>query len=147
MEIREARIGDAEAIADFNARMAMETEKIELAPEVVLAGVKAVFDDASRGRFFVAEMEGKVVGQLLITHEWSDWRNGDIWWIQSVYVHADFRRHGVFRELYAYVREEARTAGARGLRLYVEMDNQRAQKTYESLGMGLTHYLVMEEMI
>jgi ribosomal protein S18 acetylase RimI-like enzyme len=82
----------------------------------------------------------------MITHEWSDWRNGDVWWIQSVYVHPDFRRRGLFRTLYQYVTERAKERGAVGIRLYVEKENANAQRTYASLGMGETHYLVMEEM-
>src|SRR5689334_14458476 len=98
--IRDARAEDTLIIAVYNVAMAIETEKIRLDPEVVRRGVRAVLEDESKGRYFVAEANGKVAGQLLITHEWSDWRDGDIWWIMSVYVHPDYRRRGVFRALY-----------------------------------------------
>ena len=144
--IRDAQLVDAPTIADFNIAMALESENLRLDPPTVLAGVRAVFADPARGRYFLATIDAKIVGQLLITHEWSDWRNGDIWWIESVYVHPDHRRCGVFRTLYSQVRSIAQEEGARGLRLYVERENHRAQNTYKSLGMDLTHYLVMEEM-
>jgi ribosomal protein S18 acetylase RimI-like enzyme len=146
IQIRDAHAEDASIIAEYNAEMAIETENIRLDPEVVRRGVRAVFADESRGRYFVAAVDGKVAGQLLITHEWSDWRDGDIWWIMSVYVHPTYRRRGVFRALYDHVRLMAKEAGARGLRLYVEKENQAGQATYKNLGMDLTHYLVMEEM-
>jgi ribosomal protein S18 acetylase RimI-like enzyme len=126
--------------------MAMETEKLALDAKVIGPGVRAIFDDPAKGAYFVAEVERRVAGCLMITHEWSDWRNGDIWWIQSVYVHADFRRRGVFSALYRHVQREARAAGAVGIRLYMEEDNSAAQATYERLGMQLTHYRVLEEM-
>src|SRR5438552_17781987 len=106
--IRDANRADAQSIADFNIRMALETEKLRLDGATVLQGVGAVFAEPSRGQYFVAEIDGKVVGQLLVTHEWSDWRNGDIWWIESVYVHDDHRRAGVVRCLYDDVRSIAR---------------------------------------
>src|SRR6185503_21314109 len=145
-QIRRATRDDAAIIADFNIRMAMETEKLALDPKVIGPGVAAIFEDEAKGKYFVAEIGGKVAGCLLITHEWSDWRNGDIWWIQSVYVHADFRRRGVFSALYRHVESEARAAGAVGIRLYMEHDNATAQATYERMGMHLTHYRVLEEM-
>src|SRR5947207_13742177 len=138
IHIRSARPDDASIIADFNICMAMETEKLALDPSTIFAGVRAILADASRGEYFVAEIGGSVVGCLMITHEWSDWRNGDIWWIQSVYVHADFRRGGVFTALYRHVEREARAAGAVGIRLYMEEENAAAQATYEKVGMKLT---------
>jgi|SRR6266568_2738052 len=146
LHIRSATPDDASIIADFNIRMAMETEKLALDPSTIFAGVRAVFLDPSRGQYFVAEVGGDVVGCLMITHEWSDWRNGDIWWIQSVYVHADFRRKGVFSALYRHVEHVASAAGAVGLRLYMEEENAVAQATYERMGMRVTHYRVLEEM-
>ena len=146
IRVRSATRADAATIADFNIRMAMETEKLVLDPNVIGPGVLAIFDDASKGQYFVAEIAGRVAGCLMITHEWSDWRNGDIWWIQSVYVHADFRRRGVFTALYRHVAREARSAGAVGIRLYMEEENASAQATYERLGMHLTRYRVLEEM-
>src|SRR5258706_7988212 len=112
VHIRSATADDASIIADFNIRMAMETEKLAVDPSSIFPGVRAVLVDPSRGQYFVAEIEGKVAGCLSITHEWSDWRNGDIWWIQSVYVHEDFRREGVFSALYRHVQKVARAAGA-----------------------------------
>ena len=146
LHIRSATPDDASIIADFNIRMAIETEKLALDPSIIFPGVRAVFVDPSRGQYFVAEIRGSVVGCLMITHEWSDWRNGDIWWIQSVYVHADFRRKGVFGALYRHVEQVARAAGAVGLRLYMEEENASAQATYERMGMRLTHYRVLEEI-
>jgi ribosomal protein S18 acetylase RimI-like enzyme len=144
--IRAGRAEDAEAIAEFNARLARETESIELDRATVLAGVRAALADASKGRYFVAEQGGAVVGQLMLTREWSDWRNGDLWWIMSVYVDAAFRGRGVFKALYGHVEQRARQEGAVGLRLYVEKENAAAQRTYAKLGMSLTHYLIMEQM-
>jgi len=146
IHIRSASADDASIIADFNIRMAMETEKLALDPGTIFPGVRAVFAEASRGQYFVAEIGGAVAGCLLITHEWSDWRNGDIWWIQSLYVQEDHRRKGVFSALYRHAQKAARAAGAVGLRLYMEEENAAAQATYERMGMRLTHYRVLEEM-
>jgi GNAT superfamily N-acetyltransferase len=146
MKVRTAQPSDAKTIADFNARMALETEDLALDAEVVFAGVEAALRDSSKAIYFVAEDDDRVVGQMMITHEWSDWRNGDLWWIQSVYVHEEYRRRGVFRALYQYARDQAKRAGAVGLRLYVEEHNAPAQQTYQQVGMNLTHYRVMEEL-
>ena len=146
VHIRSATADDASIIAEFNIRMAMETENLALDPSTISPGVRAVFADPSRGQYFVAESDGNVVGCLMITHEWSDWRNGDIWWIQSVYVHEDFRRKGLFSALYQHVQKVAHAAGAVGLRLYMEEENAAAQATYQRMGMRLTHYRVLEEM-
>lgn len=143
--IRDATSNDAATIADFNTRMAMETEGRPLSPELINAGVTAVLNDPAKGRYWVAEIGGEVVGQLLVTFEWSDWRNGVFWWIQSVYVHADHRRAGVFSVLYRHVENLARKSDdICGLRLYVERRNRRAQDTYRALGMKAPGYLVME---
>jgi ribosomal protein S18 acetylase RimI-like enzyme len=144
--IRRGVPSDAAVIADFNSRMAIETENLTLPPEVVGPGVAAALADENKAIYFVAEVDGRVAGQLMITHEWSDWRNGDIWWVQSVYVHPDFRRRGLFRMLYEHARVEAKKAGAIGIRLYVEHNNTVAQGTYRQLGMSMTHYQVMEEI-
>ncbi len=109
-------------------------------------GVDAVLDGRVPGRYWMAEHEGRVVGQLLITYEWSDWRNRQVWWIQSVHVAREARRLGVFRALYAHVRGEAQAAGAGGLRLYVDDTNTRAQAVYAALGMNGGHYRVFEDM-
>jgi len=149
MKIRSAKMTDAAVIADFNSRMAWETEKRTLKPETVRAGVRNLLGDRSKGRYFVAELErnGKtsVAGQLLITYEWSDWRNGNFWWIQSVYVQEEFRGQGVFRALFHHVKKLARARkDVCGLRLYVEKENGPAQRTYERLGMKPTHYKMFE---
>src|SRR5258706_2931489 len=115
LHVRSATLDDASIIADFNIRKAMETESLALDPSIILTGVRALFDDPSRGQYFVAEVGKQVVGCLMITHEWSDWRNGDIWWIQSVYVHPDFRRQGIFSALYCHAANMARVAKAVGL--------------------------------
>jgi ribosomal protein S18 acetylase RimI-like enzyme len=145
VNIRRGTIDDAATIADFNATMARETEALTLDRRTLEAGVSAALSDESKAVYFLAELDGRVVGQLMITQEWSDWRNGPLWWIQSVYVHTEHRRRGVFRALYVHARDEAKRAGAVGVRLYVEENNKVGQATYRSLGMSMTHYRVMEE--
>jgi GNAT superfamily N-acetyltransferase len=147
MEIRKATITDWQAIADFQIAMALETENLNLDPPTVEKGVKAVFADPSKGIYFVAEREGLVIGSLMITFEWSDWRNGNVWWIQSVYVMPGFRRNGVFKKLYGYVKETVtKNDELRGLRLYADKSNNVAHKTYFSLGMNSEHYFMFEWM-
>ena len=132
-------------IAEFNCRLAEESENRHLDPETVVAGVSALLASADLGRYYVAEIDGKVVGQLLITYEWSDWRNGLFWWIQSVYVVPARRRSGIFSSLYRKVSDIAQHDPAVcGLRLYVEQTNKRAHDTYVSLGMSQAGYEVME---
>jgi ribosomal protein S18 acetylase RimI-like enzyme len=145
MKIRKARLADCAVIADFNSRLAWETEKLRLDPQTIQRGVRAVLKDETKGTYFVAEHEGAVVGQLLITYEWSDWRNGNFWWIQSVYVAAEYRQAGVFRALFAQIQKLAKSRrDVCGLRLYVEKNNHRAQHTYAKLGLIKTHYEVFE---
>jgi len=110
----------------------------------VTKGVNAVFTTPSRGQYWVAEEKGFVVASLLITYEWSDWRNSDVWWFQSVYVLPEYRRTGIFRSMYNFIRDEADKQNVAGLRLYVETNNSRAQKTYEALGMRSEHYTMYE---
>src|SRR3954463_13655625 len=117
--VRSARVSDADVLADYNVRMARETEAMARDPATVGRGVRAVLADPSKGTYFVAEVDGRVVGQLMITHEWSDWRDGDIWWIQSVYVHPEHRKVGAFKALYRHAEQQACRAGAVGIRLYV----------------------------
>ena len=147
MIIRQARPEDATALSEFNQNTAFETESIELIPEVADAGVKAMFDNPQMGFYLVAEDEGDIQASLMVTTEWSDWRNGLFWWIQSVYVKPDYRRQGLYRKLYERVKSlaEAET-GVCGFRLYVEHDNNNAQKTYHALGMQETHYKLFEEL-
>jgi ribosomal protein S18 acetylase RimI-like enzyme len=144
-KIRRAGAGDASVVVEFNQRLAQESEGKALDASVLTAGVLAGLADPAKALYFVAEEEGKVVGQLMITKEWSDWRNGWIWWIQSVYVREEARRRGVFRSLYRHVERMARESSeVIGLRLYVEHENARAQETYLNLGMSRTGYLVFE---
>ena len=147
MQIRVATPTDAGVLVEFNAAMALETEGKELLPEVIGAGVRSLLQRESSGFYLVAEDGGRVVGSLLVTKEWSDWRNGDFWWIQSVYVRPEFRRRGVYKRLYRHIQEmAAKDPGVCGFRLYVERENSRAQTTYRALGMKETRYLVFEEL-
>ncbi len=146
--VRPMMAEDVSTVAAFNISMALETESLRLAEEVILRGVGALLIDPSKGFYRLAEHQRRVVGQLMITAEWSDWRCGYWWWIQSVYVPPDSRRLGVFRALYESILHEARTRGdICGLRLYVEKDNQSAQATYESLGMKPGKYALYEAEI
>jgi ribosomal protein S18 acetylase RimI-like enzyme len=148
LTIRRGEPRDAAVIAEFNRRMAWETEHKHLDPDVLSRGVGRVFTDPAKGFYLVADADGEVVAQLMVTFEWSDWRDGWFWWVQSVYVREDHRRSGVFKTLYAEVMRQARTAGdVVGVRLYVERDNERAQATYRQLGMRDAGYLVWEVMI
>jgi len=144
--IREADPDDAARIVLFNQAMARETEGRELDRRVLGKGVEALLKDPSRGRYFVAVKGDEVVGQVMITTEWSDWRNGLIWWLQSVYVSKRHRREGVYRGLHDHVRETALSEKVLGIRLYVERDNIAAQETYRALGMLASQYLMFEEM-
>lgn len=143
--VRKAIPADAPTLAEFNMMMAQETERISLNRDRLQRGVEALFRDPSLGSYYIAEVDSKIVGQLMITYEWSDWRNGTFWWIQSVYTDKAYRNKGVFRALYRHVEKLARSHNdVCGLRLYVEERNERAQKTYESLGMKRSKYKMME---
>lgn len=142
--IRPATRADLDPLVEWNAAMAAETEHKTLDPGVLRRGVEAVLEAPARGFYLVAERDGIAVGSLLVTYEWSDWRNGNFFWIQSVYVVPEARRSGVFRALYAAVEQRAREAGAVGMRLYVERENHRAQATYEGLGMHRCAYHMYE---
>lgn len=142
--VRDAAASDIAFIVDANAAMAMETESRVLDPEVLRHGVAAVFAQPARGFYLIAEHAGRPAGCLLVTFEWSDWRNRDWWWLQSVYVVAPARRAGVFRAMHREVERRAAACGAAGLRLYVDADNERAKATYRSLGMGAAHYEMFE---
>lgn len=144
--VRKAQMADAAAIAGHNARMALETENKTLDEETVLHGVKAVIKDAHKGFYLVADHHGRVIGQLMITFEWSDWRNRTFWWIQSVYVEPDFRGQGVFSALFRHVRDLARFhKDSAGLRLYVEKTNESARRVYENMGMVQSGYTLYEQ--
>lgn len=146
MNIRMATTADAETLAGFNQAMALETEGKTLDGQTVRRAVDAVFADATKGFYVVAEDDGQVVGALMITYEWSDWRDSWFWWIQSVYIRAEARGQRVYSLLYDFVKLEARRAGnVRGFRLYVETENVHAQKVYEKVGMHTLPYLMYEE--
>ena len=146
MEVRFATIADADTIAGFNQAMAMETENKRLAGEVIGAGVRALMENPRDGFYVVAEIEGETAASLMVTSEWSDWRNGFFWWIQSVYVKQAFRRRGLYSAMYRFVKNEAaKRKDVCGFRLYVERENISAQKTYEYLGMARTAYILYEE--
>jgi ribosomal protein S18 acetylase RimI-like enzyme len=143
--IRPARTDDATVIADFNTAMALETEHKCLDPATLRAGVEHAVANPQIARYFLAESAGQVVGQLMVTMEWSDWRNGTFWWIQSVYVHPEHRSRGVFKALYRHVEQLARDRrDVCGLRLYVEKENGPAQQVYRKLGMRDAGYVVYE---
>jgi ribosomal protein S18 acetylase RimI-like enzyme len=146
LTIRRASATDAAVIVEYNRHLAEETEHKILDPATLAAGVAAALSDPHKAIYFVAELNGEVVGQLSITTEWSDWRNGWVWWLQSVYVRADARRHGVFRALYEHLHRTACADPAVvALRLYVEQDNRVAQQTYRRLGMEPAGFLVMQK--
>ncbi len=146
IRVRLACSRDAPEIARFNNAMAMETESKTLVEETVNAGVEAVFASNDKGFYVVAENGAEVIGALMVTYEWSDWRNGFFWWIQSVYVEPRFRRRGIYRMLYQFVIERARSEGnVYGFRLYVEKGNSVAQKVYATLRMQKTDYLIFEQ--
>jgi ribosomal protein S18 acetylase RimI-like enzyme len=148
MNIRLAEKADAPALVEFNQAMALETEGKTLDGQILQSGVGRVFDDEKKGFYVVAEENNRIVGGLMITFEWSDWRDGWFWWIQSVYILPEFRGQGIYRLLYDFVKTAAREkADVRGFRLYVEKENVRAQKVYEKLGMEVTYYLMYEEII
>jgi GNAT superfamily N-acetyltransferase len=144
---RQATRDDVEVLVDFQLAMAAETEALQLDRKVCLRGVAAVLQDSGLGRYFVAERDGEVVGSALITYEWSDWRNGQVWWIQSVYVLPAARKQGAYAGLYAHIQNLAKERpDVRGIRLYVDRRNTRAQEVYARLGMNGDHYQVFEWM-
>ena len=147
MIIRRAMSQDADELAEFNISMARETEGVDLIPEVIAAGVRAMIDNPQMGFYLVVELDNGIQASLMVTTEWSDWRNGMFWWIQSVYVRPQYRRQGLYRELYARVKEMAdQEPSVCGFRLYVERENRAAQLTYASLGMSETEYRLFEEL-
>jgi GNAT superfamily N-acetyltransferase len=148
LQVRLASVSDRDAFVRFNRAMALETENKKLDDALVEPGVAAVFENPARGFYVVAECADNIVAALMVTFEWSDWRNATFWWIQSVYVTPEFRRQGLYRRLYNFVRERARSeGGVCGFRLYVERNNLAAQRVYESLGMSASDYLMYEEAV
>lgn len=146
LQISIAKIDDANILADFNVKMAKETEDKNLNFDLVLDATKKVINSNDKGFYLIAKLNNVPVGSLLITYEWSDWRNGYFWWIQSVYVIPEYRKRGIFKDLYNFVKDIAKkNKDVCGLRLYVDRDNTTAQKVYKNLGMIETNYVMMEE--
>jgi ribosomal protein S18 acetylase RimI-like enzyme len=147
IEVRLALAEEAYIIKDFQIRMALETEDLNLDTHVVERGVKAVFEDETKGSYWVAESNGEVIASMLMTPEWSDWRNATVLWFQSVYVLPEFRGKSVFRRMYEHIQGFIKNSGQYGgLRLYVDKNNVPAQKVYEKLGMDGNHYRFYEWM-
>ncbi len=147
IDVRRAEASDIPFLADCNCRMAWESEERKLDPDTARSGVEGLFQHPEYGFYVLAEDRGKLVGQLMITFEWSDWRNGLFWWIQSVFVLPEARRQGVYRTLHEYVRRIARhTPGVCGLRLYVDRNNSSARATYTRCGMAECRYDLFEEL-
>jgi len=145
--IRQANEKDSVRVVEFQLAMAWETEQLQLHEPTVIKGVAAVFADSAKGIYYVAELNGKVVGSLLTTFEWSDWRNGTVLWIQSVYVLPEFRKRSIFSHLYKHIQELVSTnPDLRGIRLYADKTNTQAHKVYEHLGMTAEHYQMFEWM-
>jgi GNAT superfamily N-acetyltransferase len=145
MNIRESHPADLDSIVDFQLKMAKETESLELNPERLMKGVLAVYSDPTKGIYYVAEIDNKVVASLLTTYEWSDWRNGLVLWIQSVYVLPEFRGKGVYKQMYQFLKNKVESSpGLLGLRLYVEKNNFVAQQVYKNSGMDGEHYSMFE---
>jgi ribosomal protein S18 acetylase RimI-like enzyme len=148
IKIRIANLQDVSVIAEFNIAMALETENKILDPEALMQGVTSVLKKPELGFYIVAELNNKVVGCLMITTEWSDWRNGIFWWIQSVYIHPEHRRCGIYSKMYEHIKTLATdNSQVCGFRLYVDQENEIAQNGYVSLGMKKTNYLLFEEML
>ena len=146
MNIRLAAIEDTDSLVEFNQKMALETEGKLLDTAVLHSGVAAVFSDEKKGFYVVAEDGNKIAGGLMVTYEWSDWRNAWFWWIQSVYILPEYRGKAIYSRLYEFVKASAaKTGKVCGFRLYVEKENTHAQRVYEKVGMDASHYLMYEE--
>ena len=145
IKVRAANILESKSIINFQINMAFETENIKLEKSSVKKGINAVFKDSSKGKYYVAEENDRIVGSLLTTNEWSDWKNGIILWIQSVYIIPEYRRKGIFKLMYSYLKKMVEESnGLIGLRLYVNKTNIIAQRTYEKIGMDSEHYKLYE---
>ena len=147
--IRNATKADINSIVEFQINMAEETENLTLHEDVIGPGVEAVFNDHNKGKYFIAESGDDIAGSLLITYEWSDWRNGTVIWIQSVYVKGEYRGKGIFKEMYQHIKNLVveNSEKYKGIRLYVDKTNISAQKVYEKVGMNGNHYQLFEDMI
>lgn len=147
MQVRAATELDIPVLMTFQQAMALETENIVLDENILRLGLHALFSDPTKGKYYVVEADGAVVGCHMVTYEWSDWRNGTVWWLQSVYVREDYRKSGVFKFMFANLKALAnQDPSVRGLRLYVDKTNVRAQQVYTALGMNGEHYTVFEWM-
>ncbi|SRR5690554_1613108 len=145
MLVREAKTHDLNLIVKFQLEMAKETEGVELNQNTVEQGVAAVLEDSAKGKYYVAETENNIIGSLLTTYEWSDWRNGTVLWIQSVYISPEHRRKGVYTKLYQYIKTIVLSDNnLKGIRLYADKSNIVAHKVYQKLGMTPDHYLTFE---
>ncbi len=147
ISIRPANAADLQALIDNNQSMAWETEQRRLDDTTLAKGVSALLHDRNKGFYLIAEIAGVLAGSLMVTSEWSDWRNGEMWWFQSVYVRPEYRSKGVFKALFRQVERMAKENGARELRLYVERDNAVAQQVYQAMGMSHSHYDMWEMSI
>ena len=146
IRIRKATRQDAEIIVKFNKAMALETENKTLDDDTLSKGVNHLFYEPNKGFYLLAEVNDEIAGQLMITTEWSDWRNSDFWWIQSVYVKSEFRRKGIYRQLHETVLKMVReNRELCGIRLYVDKSNVVAQETYRKLGMDESNYIIMKK--
>lgn len=147
MHIRTATLADIDTLIDFQIRMARETENVALDKSVVRKGLENLLQDSAKEMYYVAEEDGTILGCLMTTYEWSDWRNGTVLWIQSVYVDAPYRGQGLYKKMYEYIKEKVQSdSSLRGIRLYVDKTNQAAQQVYTKLGMNGEHYQVFEWM-
>ncbi|HYG04417.1 MAG TPA: GNAT family N-acetyltransferase [Chryseosolibacter sp.] len=144
--IRKATVEDISTLVDFQVRLALETENLQLDVKILTKGIQSLLSDPSKGFYNIAVDNNHIVGCHMITYEWSDWRNGMIWWLQSVYVVDAYRKKGVFKLMFEHISQQAKNSGIAGLRLYVDKTNTRAQKVYESMGMNGEHYSVYELM-
>lgn len=147
MIVREARITDMPSLLDFQLKMALETENVQLEIQPLTQGMQRLLKDPGKGKYYVAEESGEVIGCLMTTYEWSEWRCGTILWIQSVYVAAPWRKKGVFKRMYQHIHQlVSEDHELKGIRLYVDKTNQTAQQVYSGLGMNGDHYTVFEWM-
>lgn len=145
ISIRKATFSDIPVLLDFQLKLALETENLKLDPGTLEKGMRSLFNDPSKGLYYVAEADDEIAGCHMLTYEWSDWRNGMVYWLQSVYVKSEFRKHGIFKKMFNRLMEEIRdNPGIIGLRLYVDKSNERAQKVYAAMGMNGDHYSVFE---
>jgi ribosomal protein S18 acetylase RimI-like enzyme len=147
LSIRKAQRSDIPTLIIFQQELARETESLELNPVILRDGMSAMFDDPSKGEYYLAEANSEIVGCHMVTYEWSDWRNGMVYWLQSVYVKPAYRKHGVFKKMFTNLMSTIRQdPGIAGLRLYVDKTNERAQQVYGAMGMNGDHYTVYEWM-